>query len=205
MAVVAAPGMPHVFDRIADDTLACVLDRHAGRCYMRSVDRRWSAAVEANFAVKRYLPPKSYSYAIDFEVDQGMHKHLYAATFEPRGDCGDPYVTEGAGPAMEGIVSYMNWLPAYFRSSNRASKEVCHRLGETDACALWRIVARAREERSNADDWDVDTSPKQALGYLTITEGAERYRIGRLTTAETKELLRILDYKQNESAGKLHV
>jgi len=41
--------------------------------------------------------------------------------------------------------------------------------------------------------------------YLAITEGAERYRIGQLTTAETRELLQILDHRQNESAGKLYV
>merc|ERR1719203_1551556 len=141
------------------------------------------------------------AFTVDFEINRHMTKHLYCAHF------GGNSAGEEGGVA--GAVTFANWVPAYYRRSPN-TQDIRHRIGERDACALWKLLVKVRSEREAKDaPSNTDIGIEQEMGYLTITEGgrgstcsagsveSKREVIGKLSAVETQLVLQVLDHRRN--------
>mmetsp|Transcript_48753 Transcript_48753/g.139440 ORF Transcript_48753/g.139440 Transcript_48753/m.139440 type:complete len:212 (-) Transcript_48753:93-728(-) len=192
---------------VPDDILVTVLEAHAQRCQLRAVARRLFQAVEEHFEIRRFQPPEGKAFCIDLEINRHMSKHLYCASFA--GPDGHGVKVDGS---VSGAVTFVNWVPAYYRSVVSSRRDVRHQLGDPDACALWRLVAKVRDQRSCGTE--ILNGACDDIGYLTVTEGcfnggsadtgnscsSKRQVIGRLSSRETELVLKVLDHRRNTAA-----
>jgi hypothetical protein len=187
--------MPISLDELPQEVVLSVLQSLQSRVAVRAVTKGWQAAVDAHFEVKRLRSPSGGCFCIDFEIDQAMSKDLYCAKFSRVGD-------EENG-SVEGVVSFLNWTPVYYRGSRNQRRDLRHRLGDEDACALWRLTAQLLE---NAGQKDLTVGTKVAMGHFVVTENfannsdGNRRVLGRLPVAETERVLGLLDHRWNKSA-----
>lgn len=186
---------------LPDEVLVAVLRPHGRRCQGREVSQRWRRAVDGHFGVCRFPPPGGRKFCLDLEIDKGMSNDMFCAQFSGRGEAG----------TWQGHVGYLNWCPVYYRSAPGAHRDVRHALGEADICGLWRRVARLLEERAvprtsrpGGEGWSVTLEDG---GHLYVTQfrcdgedAGQRHEVGRLTAAETADLLSILDHRRNVAA-----
>mmetsp|Transcript_25011 Transcript_25011/g.56726 ORF Transcript_25011/g.56726 Transcript_25011/m.56726 type:complete len:207 (-) Transcript_25011:72-692(-) len=197
------PETPLSLSVVPDEVLLTILQAHADRCHVRAVAQRCRRVVEDHFQIRRVQPPEGEIFCIDFEVDQYMTKHLYCAQFggASAGDAG----------GVAGRVTFINWVPAYWRGSSHGSRDIRHRLPESDACALWKLVTKVRDQRSVSTSAQDATPMAASVGFLTVSEGGggdhsgcgnecKREVIGRLSPMETELVLSVLDYRKNEAA-----
>jgi len=182
---------------IPEEVLVEVMKARGARCELRTVDQRWRAVVQSRFEVRRFEPPVGEEFYIDFEIDHrsSMAKHLYCAQF------GGTHAGEAGG--LAGKVTFANWVPAYFRSSPHARRDVRHSLKEGDALLLWRGIAKVLEARQVEEADSEKTS--RSVGHLVVSEGhggcnSKRQVVGRLSSAEAELLLEVLDHRRNEAA-----
>mmetsp|Transcript_60107 Transcript_60107/g.127346 ORF Transcript_60107/g.127346 Transcript_60107/m.127346 type:complete len:225 (+) Transcript_60107:547-1221(+) len=196
---------------LPDEVIISILEAYNERCQLRSVANQIRRLVDRNFQIRHFEPPRNQTFSIDFEINQPMTKHLYCAKFggSSAGDSG----------GVAGAVTFVNWIPAYYRSAPNAHRNVKHKLEERDACALWRYLAKVRSNRSETPSpppsppemqpvrltpWAVQQPPK--AGHLTITDGecnATREVVGMLSPIQTEEILAVLDHRRNSGAHPL--
>jgi len=185
---------------VPDEVLVNVLQAHSQRYAVRAVARRCREVVEDNFEIRRFQPPVDQVFCVDFEIDHHMTKHLYCAHFggASAGDAG----------GVAGAVTFVNWVPAYWRSSPGSRRDVRHRLGESDAITLWRLVAKVRDQQS-CDARALGELSAASSGHLTVSEGgscggcspaSKREVIGRLSASDTELVLKVLDHRKNAAA-----
>eukprot|EP00927_Polykrikos_kofoidii_P001921 TRINITY_DN10749_c1_g1_i3.p1 TRINITY_DN10749_c1_g1~~TRINITY_DN10749_c1_g1_i3.p1 ORF type:complete len:196 (-),score=19.35 TRINITY_DN10749_c1_g1_i3:675-1262(-) len=183
------------FTTLPDDVLLAILEAHSGRCSARAVTRRICMIVERNFALRHFTPPKGRVFCVDIEVDCSMTKNLYCAQF------GGSRAGEAGGVAGE--VTFVNWVPAYYRSVTHAKRGLSHEIGDSDACALWRTLSKVREARDSGCGSDVgrwESPVAAAQGHLVLSEGGNRQVIGKLSPTETRLVLNVLDHRKNPFA-----
>jgi len=153
--------------------------------------------VESHFEIKHYTPPAGQVFNIDFEINSFMSKHLFCAQF------GGPFAGDAGGVA--GAVNF-NWVPHNYRGKP-GCRDIRHRLNESDACALWRIITKVRDDRSS------DPTGVMDGGYLTVSEGGgsgdsimgKREVIGRLSALDSDLVLQVLDHRRNLAAEPILV
>lgn len=141
---------------IPDEVLILVLEAHPSRCEVRNVARRCRAIVECNFAIRKVVPPAGQAFCVDLEVNRHMTKHLYCARF------GGNAAGEEGGVA--GAVCFADWKPPRYRRWPDISAGVRHRIGERDACALWKTLVKVRDQRTVAKQRQAPTEPGRGVG-----------------------------------------
>mmetsp|Transcript_67564 Transcript_67564/g.197738 ORF Transcript_67564/g.197738 Transcript_67564/m.197738 type:complete len:209 (+) Transcript_67564:55-681(+) len=189
-------------EMVPDEVLVNVFSAVTSRCENRAVARRCRDIIERHFQIQRFDPPEGKVFCIDFEIDRYMTKHLYCARFGG--------ATAGDVGGVAGAVTFCNWVPAYWRGSPRSQKDIRHRLSDSDACALWRLIAKVRGQRKSGE---LASSPTGvSMGHLTVSEGTgtgstteqsaaeKREVIGRLSALETDLVLGVLDHRRNAAA-----
>mmetsp|Transcript_10834 Transcript_10834/g.31315 ORF Transcript_10834/g.31315 Transcript_10834/m.31315 type:complete len:221 (-) Transcript_10834:193-855(-) len=196
---------------VPDDILIAVIEAHPERHMIRAISPKLRALVEENFQLRHYEPPAGKSFIVDLEINQYMTKHLYCAKFFCEGASAD-------GNAA-GAVTFQNWIPAYHRSNPNSRRDIRYRLGESDACMLWRTIAKVRQERAAAEadaaaaaaaahTADIGSAAVSSEGHLTVTEdyasGApdcqRRQVFGFLSAHQTGMMLSVLDHRRNAAA-----
>eukprot|EP00927_Polykrikos_kofoidii_P062933 TRINITY_DN57743_c0_g1_i1.p1 TRINITY_DN57743_c0_g1~~TRINITY_DN57743_c0_g1_i1.p1 ORF type:complete len:212 (+),score=30.43 TRINITY_DN57743_c0_g1_i1:83-718(+) len=199
------------FETLPDDVVFAILEAHGTRCDARAVTPRLRTFIEQHFRLRRFAPPSGQAFCLDIEVDHHMTKSLYCAQF------GGTNAGEAGGVAGE--VTFVKWLPAYFRTVANSNRGLNHEIKDSDACALWRTISKVREvrERGGSIDSDVSSSsssdmPREAAqGYLVLSEGegaqddgstkmGNRQVIGRLSQNETDLVMKVVDHRRNPSA-----
>merc|ERR1712224_528495 len=86
---------------------------------------------------------------------------------------------------------------------NAPKESTVHDLNEADSCFMWRLISKIVVSREG--DTVAPTGP--GLGHLVFTQGTPesesgemRVIVGRLSLAQTKEVLDILDHRRNKDA-----
>eukprot|EP00746_Dinoflagellata_sp_MGD_P028477 gnl/MRDRNA2_/MRDRNA2_167289_c0_seq1.p1 gnl/MRDRNA2_/MRDRNA2_167289_c0~~gnl/MRDRNA2_/MRDRNA2_167289_c0_seq1.p1 ORF type:complete len:213 (+),score=26.29 gnl/MRDRNA2_/MRDRNA2_167289_c0_seq1:48-641(+) len=178
---------------MVDEVLVTIFGYHSERNHARTVARRWYNIINHWFELQRFTPPLGRRFNIDFEIDRDMTKHVYTA------ECTSSACPEEHG-AMSGTVSFLNWAPSFLRSVVH-NKSVVHRLNETDVCFLWRLVSKISATREDAL---MTSAGNQSCGHLTMAQGTPenggtRVIVGRLPSAQTQDVLQILDHRRNRN------
>mmetsp|Transcript_34446 Transcript_34446/g.75242 ORF Transcript_34446/g.75242 Transcript_34446/m.75242 type:complete len:200 (+) Transcript_34446:138-737(+) len=188
------PGFAPTLAQVPDEVLVMILEAHDAKYEARCVARRIRQVAERSFRVKHFAPPTANAFSIDFEIDHQFAKHLYCAQFG--GAYSKTKAYGGSRCGVSGGVTFMNWVPAYWRGSPKSNRDTHHLLSEQDACKLWKIIAKVRgsEER---------TGP--LVGHLCVDEGrggegCRREVIGRVSASEAELVLNVLDYRKNTGA-----
>jgi len=192
-----------------------MLEAYPSRCELRSLAPRVRRLVERNFKIRHFEPPAGKAFCVDFEINEHMTKQIYCAKF------GEESAGDDAPGSIAGAVSFMTWVPAYYRGV-QASRGIRHLLPEPDACRLWRLLSKLRLSRTadssssrSADGGEVQVGKE---GHLTITEGrlennssseasvptprCKKEVIGLLSVAETDLVLSVLDHRRNALAQR---
>lgn len=182
----------HCLDDMVDEVLVAVFQHHNERNEARTVAPRWRDIVNQCFQFQRFDPPMARTFNVDFEIDRDMTKHIYTAQFRSPSQDG----------AFLGQVTFLNWAPSFLRSVVH-NKSIIHSLNEADSCLMWRLVTKIVASRTN--DTVAESGP--GLGHLAFTQGTPdseagevRSTVGRLSLAQTKEVLDILDHRRNKGA-----
>jgi len=193
-------------DDLPQEVVLSVLQSLESRVAVRAVTRGWQSAVDAHFQVKRFRSPSGGSFCIDFEIDKdnSQSKDLYCAKFSRVGD--------DENGSVEGVVSFLNWAPVYYRGSKNQRRDLRHRLGDADACALWRNVAQLLDDSGaenlgggSPENLGTDLNAGRSA-HLVVTEGfgggadGVRHVLGKLPAAETARVLGLIDHRWNSSA-----
>eukprot|EP00747_Dinoflagellata_sp_TGD_P032168 gnl/TRDRNA2_/TRDRNA2_135791_c0_seq1.p1 gnl/TRDRNA2_/TRDRNA2_135791_c0~~gnl/TRDRNA2_/TRDRNA2_135791_c0_seq1.p1 ORF type:complete len:227 (-),score=38.54 gnl/TRDRNA2_/TRDRNA2_135791_c0_seq1:58-738(-) len=212
--------MAPMLETMPDEVLEGILAAYPHRTDVRAVASRWREVIQERFPIRHCKPPEGGVFFVDFEVDTNMSKHLYCAQF------GGSNAGEEGG--VSGAVTFVNWLPNYYRSVQCAKKDIRYRIVENDAQELWRLIAKMKTDResespatSEVDDdaldeqpatrtrsramtWPMDTlTAREVSGFITVTEGPSwdsRQVLGRLSVSETDRVLQVLDYRRNPEA-----
>lgn len=192
---------------LPDDVTARILEAKGRRTDARAVVKRWRSIVEDNFEIKKFPAPQGKVFCVDFETSDTMTKDCWCGHF-------------GGTDANEigrcvGEVTFLHWVPAYFRSSTIGSRDIVYDLGEQDSCALWRLISQIQNDRIEKDMDAIadDMSPVKKQGHLVVSEGDEihangvaklgkRQVIGRLSVSETNKFLQVLDHRKNQAATR---
>lgn len=157
-------------DNLPQECVVGVLAALQSRVAVRAVTTGWQSAVDEHFEIKSYSPPSKGSWCVDFEINPRPYKKdLYCAKFSRVGD-------EENG-SVEGEVSYLNWAgaPCYryrqrFDSSDSETERhetIVHRLGDTDACALWRLTMQL----GALVDQSVEIGTDVMIGQMVVVRG----------------------------------
>jgi hypothetical protein len=202
---------------LPDEVIVNIFRAHDARYDARVVAWAFRHLIEASFEIRHFTPPAGKVFVLDFEINDNMKKNMYCARFG-----GAP---AGLAKGVAGAVTFLNWIPAYFRSVVNAHRDICYELRDQDCCALWKAVLKIRELRSDGggvldgpetpNQQNIVTSMLRPHGHLIVSEGeggvscsgiqkmGDRKVIGRLSADEADLFLKVLDYRRN-SYPRLH-
>eukprot|EP00933_Yihiella_yeosuensis_P053553 TRINITY_DN51805_c0_g1_i1.p1 TRINITY_DN51805_c0_g1~~TRINITY_DN51805_c0_g1_i1.p1 ORF type:complete len:222 (+),score=46.47 TRINITY_DN51805_c0_g1_i1:190-855(+) len=167
---------------VPDDILLLVIGFHEQKSGVRALTPRLKEMVDRNFEMSYVKPPAGYAYIVDFEVDNNIAKDLYTAKF------GDPNICAD----MAGSVTFLNWLPAMYRS--RTSREMQHSLDSGDGCALWKLITKVRDPTKGLSEDDLDTEgtvrtrPRSSSESSNSSVSSKQEKQGHLTISEHGDL-----------------